>query len=126
MERGLVSVVLVTWNSARYLRRCLAGLGQLTHRNVERLAIDNASSDASAELVARQAATLIRNDTNRGFSAAVNQGIAIARGEYVLLLNPDCYLLPDYVSRLVAALSSAPDFGSATGLLIRAVGDDLE
>ncbi len=126
MERGLVSVVLVTWNSARYLRRCLEGLGQQTHRNVELLAVDNASSDRSVELIAPLPATLIRNETNRGFSVAVNQALAVARGEYVLLLNPDCYLLPEYISRLVQALSASPDVGSATGLLIRATGDNIE
>jgi GT2 family glycosyltransferase len=120
MESGLVSVILVTWNSAQYLRRCLDGLRQQTHRAIELIAIDNASSDDSLALV--QADTLIRNDTNRGFSAAVNQGIAVARGEYVLLLNPDCFLEPDYVSRLVAALDARPDVGSATGMLFRADG----
>ncbi len=120
MESGLVSVILVTWNSAQYLRRCLDGLRRQTHRAIELIAIDNASSDVSLALV--QADTLIRNDTNRGFSAAVNQGIAVARGEYVLLLNPDCFLEPDYVSRLVAALDARPDVGSATGMLFRADG----
>ncbi|HEX8619055.1 MAG TPA: glycosyltransferase family 2 protein [Thermoanaerobaculia bacterium] len=125
MERGLVSVVLVTWNSAQYLRRCLAGIAQQTHRNVELIAIDNASADDSVALVEPQVTTLVRNDTNRGFSAAVNQAIAIARGELVLLLNPDCYLLPDYAARL-AELFEAPDVGSATGLLIRARGTEIE
>jgi glycosyltransferase involved in cell wall biosynthesis len=85
MEPQLVSVVLVTWNSAQYLRRCLEGLRQQTHHAVELIAIDNASSDDSAALVEPHAQTLIRNDTNRGFSAAVNQGIAASRGAYVLL-----------------------------------------
>jgi GT2 family glycosyltransferase len=126
MERGLVSVVLVTWNSARYLRRCLEGIGQQTHRNVELIAIDNASADDSVALVRPHAATVIRNATNRGFSAAVNQAIAVARGEYLLIVNPDCYLLPEYASTLVDALNAAPRFGSATGLLIRARGYDIE
>ncbi len=125
MEPGLVSVVLVTWNSAQYLRRCLEGLRQQTHRDVELIVIDNASSDESAALVAPHARMLIRNDTNRGFSAAVNQGIAAARGEYVLLLNPDCYLEPEYVERLAAAMAEA-DVGSATGMLMRAQGSNIE
>jgi GT2 family glycosyltransferase len=62
-------------------------------------------------------ATHIINDTNRGFSAAVNQAVRIANGEFVLLLNPDAYLEPDYVSSLVAALN---DFGMATGKLLQA------
>lgn len=125
MEPQLVSVVLVTWNSARYLRRCLEGLRQQSHSAVELIAIDNASSDDSAALVEPHAQTLIRNDTNRGFSAAVNQGIAAARGAYVLLLNPDCYLEPEYIERLVAAMSRS-DVGSATGLLMRARGPEIE
>ncbi|HEY0156719.1 MAG TPA: glycosyltransferase family 2 protein [Thermoanaerobaculia bacterium] len=126
MERGLVSVVLVTWNSARYLRRCLEGIGRQTHPNVELIAVDNASADDSVALVAPAAQRVILNDTNRGFSAAVNQAIAVARGEFLLVVNPDCFLLPEYAERLVEALSSAPDLGSATGLLIRARGFDIE
>ncbi len=125
MERGLVSVVLVTWNSARYLRRCLEGIGQQTHRNIELIAIDNASADDSVALLQPHATTLVRNPDNRGFSAAVNQGIGLARGEFVLVVNPDCYLLPEYAERLVAVFSS-PDVGSATGLLIRARGTEIE
>ena len=126
MEPQLVSVVLVTWNSAQYLRRCLEGLRQQSHGNVELIAIDNASSDDSAALVEPHAQTLIRNDTNRGFSAAVNQGIAVARGSYVLLLNPDCYLEPEYIERLVAAIHPTPDVGAATGMLMRAQGSNIE
>lgn len=124
MESRLVSVILVTWNSARYLRRCLDGFRQQTHGAVELIAIDNASTDDSLALL--DAGTLIRNETNRGFSAAVNQGIAVARGEYVLLLNPDCFLEPEYIAHLVAALESRPDFGSATGMLFRAEGQPGE
>ena len=123
---GLVSVVLVTWNSAQYLRRCLEGFRQQTHGAVELIAIDNASADESAALVEPHAKSLIRNESNRGFSAAVNQGIAAARGAYVLLLNPDCYLEPEYIERLIAAMEATPDAGSATGLLMRARGPQIE
>lgn len=121
----MVSVVLVTWNSARYLRRCLEGLAGQTYREVELIAVDNASTDGSAEMVEPHAARVIRNETNRGFSAAVNQALEIARGELVLLLNPDCFLLPEYLERL-AALFRDPSLGSATGMLVRATGDAIE
>jgi GT2 family glycosyltransferase len=126
MEQQLVSVVLVTWNSAQYLRRCLEGLRQQSHGAVELIAIDNASTDESIALVEPHAKTLIRNDTNRGFSAAVNQGIAVANGSYVLLLNPDCFLEPDYIERLVAILRPSRLFGAATGMLLRARGAEIE
>ena len=119
-----LSIVLVTWNSAPYLRRCLDGILQQTYRDRELIVVDNASSDTSVEIVAPHATRVIRNDTNRGFSAAVNQGLAAASGEFLLILNPDCYLLPDYAERLIEVLGE--DVGSATGLLIRAQGWDIE
>ena len=114
-----VSIVLVTWNSAQYLRRCLDGIRQQTHRDVELIVVDNASADESV-----QAAT-IRNETNRGFAAAVNQGIAAARGEFVQLVNPDCFLEPDYVARLIDVFGD-PRLGSATGKLLRADGNGVD
>lgn len=141
---GRISIVLVTWNSAPYLRRCLDGILQQTYLDRELIVVDNASSDPSADLVAPHAARVIRNETNRGFSAAVNQALAVASGEFLLVLNPDCYLEAEYVERLVRVFESssrqvAEDdsttrglddsttrIGSATGLLIRARGWDIE
>src|SRR5437764_2628649 len=111
LTNGLVSAVIVTWNSAPFLRRCLAALAAQTYRDVELIHVDNASSDDSVAIVRDCAtATHIINDTNRGFSAAVNQAVRIANGDFVLLLNPDAFLEPDYVSTLVAGLN---DFGMA-------------
>jgi GT2 family glycosyltransferase len=115
-----VSIVLVTWNSAPYLRRCLEGITGQRGVETELIVVDNASTDGSAEHAT------IRNDTNRGFSAAVNQGVAAARGEYVLVVNPDCYLTPDYAALLIEALGRAgDDYGAATGKLLRAQGFDI-
>src|SRR3954468_16574973 len=102
-----VSAVLVTWNSAETLRRCLDGIAKQTHSPVELIVVDNASRDGSAEIAWPDAAHVIRNETNRGFSVAVNQGIAMATGELVALVNPDCYFEPDYIARTVAALEAA-------------------
>jgi len=118
LTNGLVSVVIVTWNSAPFLRRCLAALAAQTYRPIELIHADNASADDSVAIVREcMTAQHIINDTNRGFSAAVNQAVRVASGEFVLLLNPDAYLEPDYVSSLVSALA---DFGMATGKLLQA------
>lgn len=122
---GRVTIVLVTWNSARYLPRCIEGILQQTHRDYELIVVDNASSDDSVALVAPHAAHVLRNDSNRGFSAAVNQAIAIASGELVLLLNPDCHLTAEYVER-VATMFDDANVGSATGMLLRARGFAIE
>lgn len=120
LTKGLVSVVIVTWNSAPFLRRCLAALAAQTYRQIEVIHVDNASSDDSVAIVRGGArATHIINDANRGFSAAVNQAVRIANGEFVLLLNPDAYLEPGYISSLVTALDGE-GLGMATGKLLQA------
>jgi len=119
----LVSVVLVTWNSAPFLRRCLEGINQQTYRDRELIVIDNASSDDSREI----APPRIANETNRGFAAAVNQGIAAAKGEFVLLVNPDAFLERAYIEQIVNAFDKAGEqFGMATGKLLRGEGPNID
>jgi GT2 family glycosyltransferase len=121
LTKGLVSVVIVTWNSAPFLRRCLAALAAQTHPDIEVIHVDNASSDDSVAIVRELAphARRILNDANLGFSAAVNHAIRIANGELVLLLNPDAFLEPEYVASLAAALTDETA-GMATGKLLQA------
>jgi len=120
LTNGTVSVIIVTWNSAPFLRRCLAALSAQTYPEVALIHIDNASEDDSIALVREcyPRARQIANDSNRGFSAAVNQGVRLAHGEFVFLLNPDAFLEPDYVAKLVAALTGG--IGMATGTLLQA------
>jgi len=118
-----VSIVLVTWNSAQHLPRCLAAIAQQTWPDVELIVVDNASTDETLSAVGQAPSPvhLIRNDTNRGFAAAVNQGIAASTGEFVLLCNPDAFLERDYIAQLVRAFDDAGErFGMATGKLLRA------
>ncbi|HEV8432546.1 MAG TPA: glycosyltransferase family 2 protein [Thermoanaerobaculia bacterium] len=146
-----VSLILVTWNSARFLPRCLDGIAQQTFRDIELIAVDNASVDDSAAIVRSRfpAATILQNAANEGFSRAVNQGIARASGEFVQLVNPDAFLEPEYVAKLVEAMESPrssvlsprmsngtdlrtedrgprTDIGSATGKLLRADGSGVD
>jgi len=124
----LVSVVLVTWNDAPYLRRCLTGIAQQRHPDVELIHVDNASEDESVgEVRARSAGcTQIVNEENRGFAAAVNQALRRGRGDFVLLCNPDAYLEREYIARIVEALDAAgEEFGMATGKLFRGRGAEI-
>jgi GT2 family glycosyltransferase len=127
MERLSVSAILVTWNSAEFLPRCLDALRRQT-ADLELIHVDNASADDSAAIVREvfPGCTQIVNDTNRGFTGAVNQAIARTRGEFVLLLNPDAFLEPEYVARVVAAMNEAGErFGMGTGKLMRATPADV-
>lgn len=118
----MISVILITWNSARYLPRCLEGIA-LQSIAIELIVVDNASSDNSLEIIG-DGVRIIRNETNRGFSAAVNQALKVARGELILLCNPDAYLTPHYIERLIAAMGET--YAAATGKLLRATGESIE
>jgi GT2 family glycosyltransferase len=120
----LVSIIIVTWNSAAFLRKCIDALRSQTHRVTEIIAIDNASSDESVAILSSAGLDVIRNDSNRGFSAAVNQGIARAKGDFVLLCNPDAFLDARYVEECVRAM--AEGVGSATGTLMREDGSGVD
>lgn len=93
-----VSVIVVSFNTRDKLRRCLAALG--TEHEV--IVIDNASADGSPELVRAEFphVRLIVNASNLGFGAANNQGLDIANGNLVLLLNSDAYVAPHAVGHL--------------------------
>ncbi len=127
-----VSLILVTWNSARFLPRCLDGIAQQTFRDidldVELIVVDNGSADDSAAIVRARFpdAIVVQNAANEGFSRAVNQGVARASGDFVQLVNPDAYLGPEYVAKLVEALEQDEGFGSATGKLMRAEGSGVD
>lgn len=87
-----VSVVVVSHNSAATLRRCCEEA--LAQSEVgELIVVDNASNDVwRAALPVDQRVRVVANPDNRGFAAACNQGAALAQGEFLLFLNPDCFL----------------------------------
>jgi GT2 family glycosyltransferase len=108
--------------------RCLAGIAGQTYGEVELIVVDNASADDTLDVVRRTTpdALVIANAANEGFSRAVNQAIARANGEFVLVVNPDAFLGPEYIARLVAAFDEAGEtFGAATGKLLRGSGTDI-
>lgn len=117
----MVSVLIVTWNSAPHLEQCLASLDRQSYRDFEVLIIDNASTDRTRELLrAREAQwRVIYNDRNIGFAAAQNQASRAAKGEWLLCLNPDVLLDEDFVGRLLEDGAVYPDAGSICGKLLR-------
>src|SRR5947209_5132863 len=94
-----VSVTIVTYNSGRFIKRCLESvLGQRYSRR-EIIVIDNASNDGTVDILEQfeDRCTIVYNDENVGFAAAQNQAIAISTGDWVLTLNPDLLLLPNFI-----------------------------
>ena len=115
----MVSVVVVNWNRKELLRACLASLARQTGVECETIVVDNGSTDGSAELAGGEfGARVIRNAENRGFCAANNQGIAVARGEFVALLNNDAEAEPGWLAALGRACASRPDVGMAASKVL--------
>ncbi|MCI0353110.1 MAG: glycosyltransferase [Acidobacteriales bacterium] len=117
----LVSVLITTFNSAATLAACLESVHAQNHSPLEIIIVDNASSDATRELLrsAPAGTRVIMNPQNVGFAAAQNQAIQAARGVWLLSLNPDVLLHTDFVSRLVAAGRNEPQVGTMCGKLLR-------
>lgn len=105
---GLVSIIIVNWNTRDLLLQCLRSIRDTTaDLAYEVVVVDNASSDGSVAAVEAEfpQARLIANRENRGFGAANNQGAALARGEYLLFLNPDTVVLKGSVASMREFLS---------------------
>ena len=116
-----LAVVVCNYNTGDYLTRCLrSAFEQAGDARLEVVVVDNASRDGSAEraIAANPAARLIRNGTNRGFAAAVNQGIAATRAPFVLLLNPDGEVATGTLGGFLKAAREHPRAG-AIGPVVR-------
>jgi GT2 family glycosyltransferase len=106
-----VSVIIVNWNTRDILRDCLRSVYEQTRGiSFEVIVIDNASSDGSVAMVKAEfpQVVLIENRDNRGFAAANNQGMAIARGRYCLLLNSDTVVLDGAIQKTIAFADQHP------------------
>jgi GT2 family glycosyltransferase len=110
----MLSIIIVNWNVRDLLRDCLrsvdAGRGAL---EVEVIVVDSASADSSADMVAGEFpwVRLVRCEENVGFPRGNNIGLAQARGEYLLLLNPDTVVLDDALTVLMEYLAANPETG---------------
>lgn len=135
MNHKTASVHIVTYNSADDIIECLSAVLAQDYPVKKIVVVDNASSDGSADkarVFANQfnslsgtggctqtpVFVLLENELNTGFAPAHNQAIAGTNTDYVLVLNPDLTLAPDYISRLIKQMEANPLVGSATGKLL--------
>ncbi len=121
MSELLISIGLVTWNSAAYLPDCLAALMRQQGVHFELIVVDNASADQSLNLVKQYCphSRMIVNHNNTGFSHAHNQAIRASKGIYYLSLNPDVMLMPDYLFQMANAIELDNTVGQISGKLYR-------
>ncbi|MEZ5923207.1 MAG: glycosyltransferase family 2 protein [Hyphomicrobiaceae bacterium] len=111
-SRPELSIIVVSFNTRAMTRACLdsiaAGAPQTSY---ETIVVDNASTDGSAEMIAAHADVthFIASPVNLGFAAANNRAAELARGDYILLLNPDTVVLEGAISALMAFARRTPE-----------------
>ncbi|MBV9358882.1 MAG: glycosyltransferase family 2 protein, partial [Chloroflexi bacterium] len=103
----LVSVVIPSYNHARFVGQAIWSVEQQTYPHVELVVVDDGSSDGSGRLIERQLAdshlarVFYREHPNLGAAATIDRGVMLSSGEYVAILNSDDTFTPDRVERLM-------------------------
>lgn len=111
MSEPLISVIVPVYNMEKYLDECVASILGQTYSNFELILIDDGSKDSSAALIDTWAKkddrVIAIHNQNEGVSVARNTGIDIARGEYLVFVDSDDYVAPEYIEVLVQAAKDA-------------------
>lgn len=110
-----VSFIIVNWNTKKLLEQAIASIYKYaTGITFEIIVVDNNSEDGSPQMVVKKfpRVKLIKNKENLGFAKANNQGIKIAKGEFIFLFNSDAYLIDGSIINLVNRARQIPDLGA--------------
>ncbi|PIP73598.1 MAG: hypothetical protein COW89_02290, partial [Nitrospinae bacterium CG22_combo_CG10-13_8_21_14_all_47_10] len=118
-EKGFplkVSIVVPNWNGMRFVGMCLDSLSQLDFDGHEVIVVDNGSTDGSREMIEEQYpwVRLLKMPDNMGFAIACNEGIKASNAEYIVLLNNDIEVTPDWLRELYEGMERHPECGMGT------------
>jgi len=133
-------IQIVTWNSFKFLKECLDSVFNQTFKSFSVLIIDNGSNDKTIEFIKENYSKekiketfkktskifIFQNNKNLGFSKAHNQGLSLAQSEFVLVLNPDVILEPDFLAKLMRRASKEKKVGSFACKLLKIKSGDVE
>jgi GT2 family glycosyltransferase len=120
-----ISIIILSWNTKEYLHKCLTSFGhRLDSKHYEIIVIDNASADGSAEMVQKHfpRVKLIVNSTNTGYAAGNNQGIRMAQGNHILLVNSDIEVIENAPEVMADFLDRNGSYGAVATRMIQADG----
>jgi GT2 family glycosyltransferase len=116
-----LSIVIVTWNSEEWLKRCLTSIfAHTSDIDFEVIVVDNKSKDQTIRLAMNSfsGVNVIENQMNKGWATAVNQGVEASTGRYICVLNPDTELVDQTMVQLVEFMDQYPNVGVAGPHLI--------
>jgi GT2 family glycosyltransferase len=114
-----VAVTIVTFNSAKFIRRCIESVLDQHYLKLEIVVVDNASEDETPEILEafNDRCRIVFNRKNAGFAGGQNQAIAYTRADWILTLNPDVLLMSGFIPALVWAGEADPHIGTVCGKL---------
>jgi hypothetical protein len=126
-DQPTVSVVIPTFNSARYLREAIRSVLEQTHRVLELIVVDDGSTDTSVATASRFGAPVrVLRRAHAGIGASRNVGIAEAQGEFVALLDADDVWEPSKLARQLALFEAEPDLDIVFGGVEQFVSPELQ
>ncbi|MEK7504084.1 MAG: glycosyltransferase family 2 protein [Patescibacteria group bacterium] len=105
-----ISVIVINWNVSDSFERCIKSILETKYPDLELILIDN-DSHKKPKIPQDPRVTYIQNKSNIGFPAAVNQGLKLFVGDYVLLLNPDTKLPKDFFETAIKFIECHPQAG---------------
>ena len=121
-------MAIAYWNGASYVSRCLDAVLSQTRPPQEIVVVDNGSIDGSPAIIRSQypSVRLLTRPINEGFCTGYNSAIRATSSPYVLILNNDVYLEPDFIERALEAIEGREEVGWIAGQLLRADGNGVD
>ena len=106
---GQITVIIPCYNYGPYLAEAIESVLSQTRKPLEIIVMDDASTDNTAEVASRYPVTYVKNPINLGTVANLNKGVSLAKGDYVISLDADNRLRPDYLQKTGLILDTQPD-----------------
>ncbi len=120
-----VTIIIPNYNGLRFMEDCFQALDAQTYKDFDVLVVDNASTDGSVEWLEQKGITTLKLEKNMGFAGGVNAGLRMVTSDYVILLNNDTAVFPDYVKELVNALERSGKIFSVNPMMINMNAPEL-
>ena len=105
MNKELVSIIVLNYNAGDLLLNCIKSIKESSYENIEIIVVDNISSDGSQIKCQKKypEIKLIQNKENLGYCGGNNIGIQASKGEFIVILNPDTVVEPNWLDELISA-----------------------
>ncbi len=124
MSAPKVSIIIVNYNGKELLQKCLDSLLKVNYDNFEIILVDNNSTDGSVEFITKNYPSLIiiKLDSNKGFAEPNNVAAKISKGKYLLFLNNDTVVTPNFISEMVKVMETDKKIAICQSLLLKPDG----